>query len=270
MYITRPKIWLYARIFIIVYCSVGIAIYTFQDDIVFHPQKLESNHHFNFKVPFQEVTVPFNKEDTLSMVKLFPVDSIRRGIVIYFHGNKRNLERFVPFAKVFTDNGYEVWIPDYPGYGKSTGVITEDKLYDQAVQVQQMAAVKYPAEKIIIYGKSLGSGIGAYVASVTKNKRLILETPYYSIPDIFNAYSYIYPMSKMINYKLPTYEYLKETIEPVTVFAGGADWIIPYRCAVKLKPYLKNTDQFIKIDNAGHNDLNRSPEYFEAMNRILR
>lgn len=270
MKICRKKIWLYTRIFIIIYCGVGIALYTFQEDILFHPQKLNSNYQFKFNVPFEELTVPFNREDTLSMIKLFPKDSVRLGVVIYFHGNRKNVERFVPFAKIFTDNGYEVWIPDYPGYGKSTGSITEDKLYEQAVQVQQMAALKYPANKIIIYGKSLGSGIAAYVASLTKNRLLILETPYYSIPDVFNAYSYIYPISKMIRYKLPTYEYLTEIEEPITVFAGGSDWIIPYRCALKLKTYLKNSDEFIKIDAAGHNDLNLSPEYIAAMERILK
>ena len=162
------------------------------------------------------------------MIKFFPVDSVRRGVVVYFHGNRENIERYAKFANNFTKHGYEVWMEDYPGFGKSTGERTEKKLYEQALQIQKMAAAKYGKDSIIIYGKSLGTGIAAYVAAGSDNQRLILETPYYSIPSLFGCYAPIYPTGSMSTYQIPTYKYLQDVHYPVTIFHGTKDDVIPY------------------------------------------
>ncbi len=65
----------------------------------------------------------------------------------------------------FTSHGYEVWITDYPGYGKTTGKLTEENLYMQAKEVYKLANSKFGKDNIIVYGKSLGSGIASYLAS---------------------------------------------------------------------------------------------------------
>lgn len=270
MGLNKRKIFRWLKVLIIIYCGIGIGMYSLQETILFHPKKLHTDYVFKIDQPYTETRIPFNKEDTMSLVKFLTVDSNAKGVIIYFHGNLKNIERFAPFVKSFTKQGYEVWMPDYPGYGKSTGSITEEKLYDQAVQVREMASVKFDSSRIILYGKSMGSGIAAYVASITPNKLLILETPYYSIPDIFDAYTYIYPVNKMIKYKMPTYQYLEETQERVVIFAGRTDWIIPYRCAVKLKPALKPGDKFITVDKAGHNEVNISPEYLAVIDSLLK
>jgi len=103
--------------------------------------------------------------------------------------------------------------------------------------VYKLANSKFDKGNIIVYGKSLGSGIASYLASKKLCRRLILETPYYSIPDLLGSYAPFYPVNSMAHFKLPTGEYLKEVNVPVTIFHGNADWIIPYRCAAKLKPF---------------------------------
>jgi alpha-beta hydrolase superfamily lysophospholipase len=60
--------------------------------------------------------------------------SVCKGVVLYFHGNKRNIERYASFAPYFTRNNYDVWMIDYPGFGKSTGERTEKILYRDALQ----------------------------------------------------------------------------------------------------------------------------------------
>jgi len=269
MHFNKKKIFRWLRIFILIYCSVGIAIYYLQDYFLFHPEKLDRSYQFKFNQPFEEVNIPMNREDTINMIKFFPKEKPYRGVVIYFHGNMKNVERFAPFTEVFTKKGYEVWMPDYPGYGKSTGKLTEEKLYQQALQVQKLAMVSYHSDSIILYGKSLGSGIAAYAAAGTTNKMLILETPYSSIPDIFGCYAFMYPVKRMINYKIPTVDYLQEVHIPVTILAGTSDWVIPHRCASKLKQSLKTGDRFISITGANHNDLNRSTKYYQVMDSLL-
>jgi alpha-beta hydrolase superfamily lysophospholipase len=100
-------------------------LYYLQERFLFHPEKLSNAYVYHFKVPFEELNIPFSSTDTLNMVRFFPEDSVRRGVVVYFHGNKENIERYAKFAGNFTKHGFEVWIEEYPGFGKSTGERTE-------------------------------------------------------------------------------------------------------------------------------------------------
>ena len=265
----RKIIFRWIKIIIILYSAIGIALYYLQERFLFHPEKLSAAYIYHFKVPFEEVNIPFNKTDTINMIKFFPKDSIRRGVVVYFHGNKENIERYAKFADNFTKHGYEVWMEDYPGFGKSVGERTEKKLYEEAVQVQKMAASKYGKDSIILYGKSLGTGIAAYVASATICKRLILETPYYSIPALFGCYAPIYPTTAMSNYKIPTNEFLEDVKCPVTIFHGTDDGVVPYRCAARLKTALKSTDEFIMIEKGTHHNLNDFPLFQHKLDSLL-
>lgn len=258
----RKVIFRWLKIIIILYCGIGIILYYLQEKFLFHPERLSAAYVYHFsqdsanKLPFEEVNIPFNETDTVNMVKFFPADSVRRGVVVYYHGNKENIERYAKFAYNFTKHGYEVWMEDYPGFGKSTGERTEKKLYEEALQVQMMAAAKYGRDSIIIYGKSFGTGIAAYVASESDNKMLILETPYYSIPSLFSCYAPIYPSSQMSTYKIPVNKFLVDVKYPITIFHGTDDGVVPYRNAVRLKEVLKPTDEFITVKYGTHQNLN--------------
>ncbi len=140
----KRKLFRWLKIIIIIYCSIGIALYYLQEKFLFHPEKLSRVYVYDFpqdsanKVPFQELDIPFNETDTMNMIKFFPRDSVRRGVVIYFHGNRQNIERYAKFALNFTKHGYEVWMEDYPGFGKSTGERTEKKKESPGLAVQKM------------------------------------------------------------------------------------------------------------------------------------
>ncbi len=108
----------------------------------------------------------------------FTTNSNKKGIVLYFHGNRQNIERYGKFAPAFTKNGYEVWMMDYPGFGKTTGKRTEQVMYDDAFLVYKTAIKETLPQNIIIYGKSLGTGIAANLALKYKCQQLILDTPY--------------------------------------------------------------------------------------------
>ena len=254
---------------IILYVLLGIGVYFLQNLFLFHPVKLDRNYQFVFSVPFQEIDIPFNETDTINVIKFLSIKSVTKGAVIYFHGNKGNINRFAKFADNFTKQGYEVWMQDYPGYGKSTGARSEEILYKQAELIYALVAAKFSKDDIVIYGKSLGTGIAAYLASVKDCKQLILETPYYSIPDLFAYYAPIFPSKLMSKYSLPTYQYLQKIKVPITIFHGTNDEIIPYSCAFKLQPLLKLSDQFITIKNATHSDLNDFSIFHQKLDSLL-
>ncbi len=270
MTFNRKKMFGWIKIILLLYASIGIVLFYLQDKILFHPKKLGADFQYKFKDRFEEINIPFNDTDTMNLIKFLPDNIPVKGVVIYFHGNMKNIAHYATFVGPFLKLGYEVWMEDYPGFGKSTGLITEQKLYEQALQVKKMADVKFHTDSIIIYGKSLGTGIAANLASRTKAKMLILETPYYSIPSMFSSYAFMYPNEQMSNYKLPTNLFLQDVACPVIIFHGTSDAVIPYRNAKKLLSVLKPTDKFITIEGASHINVNANPQYFNAIDSLLK
>lgn len=264
------KVWKWITIFLVIYAVIGVAIWFFQDKLIFRPEKLEADYKYQFDLPFKELNLPQTSEKNLSVVQFTVPDSLRKGIVLYFHGNRDNINRYAPYAKDFTRNGYEVWMMDYPGYGKSTGKRSEQVFYDDAMQLYKMAIKNVSAEHIIIYGKSLGSGIAAQLASVRDCKRLILETPYYNFPSVVGRYLPIYPMQWMLKYQLPTGQYLEYVAAPVSIFHGTRDGVVAYKHSKRLQKKFKPADELITIQGGHHNDLFSYPEAVTKLDSLLQ
>jgi uncharacterized protein len=260
----------WVKIIVLVYALIGIALFSLQNYFLFHPKKINANYKYNFKDSTAEINIPFGQSDTINLVKFFTKKYPRNGIVLYYHGNMENITHYANFVTPFLKNGYEVWMEDYPGFGKSRGVITEQKLYDQALLVKKMAEAELQSDSIVVYGKSLGTGIAAYVASKSNAKKLILETPYYSIPSMFAAYAPIYPTQIMSTFKIPTYQFLENIAYPIVIFHGTNDGVIPYSNAQKLVPLLKPTDKFITVPKADHININATAIYFAAVDSLLQ
>ena len=267
---TGRRIYRFTIVFTLVYCSIGIALYHLQEKLLFHPKALPRDFQFKFDIPFKEVNIAINEEDTLNLLQFFPSDSMPRGVVIYFHGNKGNVTRFAKYAPNFTKHGFEVWMCDYPTYGKTTGKLSEENMYKQATEVYKLAHSKFPADSIIIYGKSLGAGVASHIAANHECARLILETPFYSIPDLFSHYAPIFPLGRMLHFRFPVGENLKEVKAPVTIFHGTNDDVIPYDAAAKLKRVLKPGDEFVTIESGTHHNLNDSAVYHSKLDSLLR
>ncbi|MEO6219375.1 MAG: alpha/beta hydrolase [Ginsengibacter sp.] len=266
----NKKIISWGKVIIIIYCSAGIALYYLQERLMFHPVPLPHDYRFKFNVPFREVNIPMNKRDTLNIVQFSPEGAIIKGVVLYFHGNRGNINRYGKYAVNFTKNDYEVWMVDYPGYGKTTGKLSEENLYKQAMEVYKLANSKFSNDSIIIYGKSLGSGIGAWLASKKNCKRLILETPYYSMASLFHHYAPVYPTGTIAKFNLPTFKYLQDIRAPFTILHGTDDGVVPYSNGQKLTKFFKAGDEFITIEKGSHNNLNDFPLFHQKLDSLLQ
>jgi alpha-beta hydrolase superfamily lysophospholipase len=265
----KRRIFRWIKIILIVYCLVGIAVYYLQDSILLRPVKLPKDYKYSFSFPFREVNIPYDRNTNINIVQFAAKDSTARGVVLYFHGNKMNILRYSRFVPNFTKWGYEVWMIDYPGYGKSTGEFSEKLVYEWTLAMYKLARKQFSPGSIIIYGKSLGTGIAAQLASIRDCKRLILETPYYSITSLARRYFWMYPVNQIVRYKIPTYEYLSRVTAPVTIFHGTKDELIPYSNAVRLKEVLKNSDEFFTIAGGTHRNLNEYPFMKAKLDSLL-
>ncbi|MDP4263038.1 MAG: alpha/beta fold hydrolase [Bacteroidota bacterium] len=268
------KIRKWIRIILVVYIACGITLYFIQERFLFHPQKLSEDYVFHFTTPYKEINLPLNNETNLSIVQFTVPDSICKGVVLYFHGNRQNIEHYAPFVSNFTKNNYEVWMMDYPGFGKSTGERTESVFYEDALQLYKMARARFAKDSIVIYGKSIGTGVAAQLASVRDCKRLILETPYYSIDALFRHYAFIYPVSWMCKFHFPVYQYMEKVDAPITLFHGTRDEVIPFGQSGWLMNLPKNVfrsgRELVVIKNGKHNNLDDFPLFHEKLDSVLQ
>ena len=266
---TVQRIYSTLKIVVIVYIVCGVVLYFFQGKILFHPRKLSADHRFSFQQPFKEINLPASNKKNVSIIQFTVPDSVRKGVVLYFHGNRKNVERYAPYAVNFTRNNHEVWMIDYPGFGKSTGKRTEEIMYSDAALLYKMARARFSRDQIIIYGKSLGTGVATQLASVSDCKRVILETPYYSMDALMKHYAFLYPVSWMTKFHFPTFQYIKSVEAPVTLFHGTKDEVIPFKQAARLASENPGVN-LITIEKGRHNNLNDSPTFQRELNSILQ
>jgi len=252
---------------LVIYLVPGAALYMLQKKLIFHPDALAADYKFRFDIPFEEIKIPVKKDEILSAV-LFKATA-PKGIVIYFHGNARNISKYAVKTPDFINHGYDVLMMDYPSFGKSTGPLLESEIYANALHMYEMARQRFSPGNIIIYGRSLGSGVAAELASIRDCRRLILEAPYYNMTDMANRFAPIYPYSLMLQYKFPTNEYLKKVTAPVTIIHGTDDHTVPISSGRKLEALFKPGDKFIAIDGADHTNLNKYTRFHQALDNAL-
>lgn len=270
MQVNRKKRWFkWLNITLVIYLVLGVAIFSFQDYILFHPEPFSSEKSYGFSIPSKEVNIEVDKSSSMNVVQFTTKDSIPKGVVLYFHGNKKNISWYAAYVPNFTKNGYEVWMIDYPGFGKSTGTLSEEKLYEDAEQLFLMARSKFSPDHIVLYGKSLGTGIASWLGARKTCQQVILETPYYSMTSLVQHYLPVYPVSNFLKYRLPVYKYLSLTNAPVAILQGDKDKVIPYNNAHRLTEVMHSKDRFITIQNGEHNNLNDFPRFHQVLDSLL-
>jgi uncharacterized protein len=250
----------------IIYVTGGIVLWLTQDLILFHPKPLAADHQYQFEQPFEEINIPV-KDRNLHMVK-FPAEGNRKGIVLFFHGNRKNVEHYKRYTSFFTSSGFELWMPDYPGFGKTTGARTEKNMYDDAIRIYTMARREFEPSSIIIYGKSMGTGVASFIAAEKPSAALILETPYYSIDALAKHYFPIYPVIPMTKYSFPIHQYLPKVNSPITIFHGTRDEVIPYAQAEKLAKENPSAS-LVTISGGKHNNLSSFPLFKMKIDSLL-
>jgi pimeloyl-ACP methyl ester carboxylesterase len=249
------------------YVAGGLLLYFFHELLLFHGKAVPKNYAYSFNQPFEEFNFPRNG-DNLNLVR-FPSQGAHKGIVLFFHGNMKNVEHYKQYPAFFTRNGYELWMIDYPGFGKTTGKRTEQRMYDDALFFYEFTTKNLPDNRIIIYGKSMGTGPASYLASVRPCKQLVLETPYYNIGALAKCYVPFYPAEHLTKYMFPTNENLKKTRAEVTLIHGTEDEIIPFQQAQRLKKENPSAE-LLAINGGKHNNLSGFPDFQNKIDSLLK
>lgn len=250
------------------YLCLNALLFIGQEAIVFHPTKLAVDYKFQFSQPFEEVYITAKDSTHLHGV-LLKADS-SKGLVFYLHGNGGTVDSWGRVAPTYTTLGYDVFVLDYRGYGKSGGVISsEQQFFDDVQSAYNQMKIRYNENEIIVLGHSIGTGVAAWLASTNQPKSLILEAPYYSLVDLTKHLLPVVP-TDILKYKFETFKYLQQTKVPVVIFHGRNDEVIYCESSVKLKPYLKSQDRLIFLDRQGHCELHHNSIYIRHIEEILQ
>ena len=258
-------LWLIASAALI-YTAICVVVYFYQEKMMFFPEKLPQSFHFNFSTPFVELDYLTSDETTINAL-LFKVDNTK-GIVFYSHGNAGSLQGWGSVAEQFTMLGFDCLVYDYRCFGKSTGKLSEDGIFQDAQYIYQKLAEEYGEDKIIVYGRSMGSGVATYVASQNDPAMLILETPFYSGKDLAHKW-YPWLPTFLLRYNFRTDQYLPKVKCPIYLIHGTDDEVVYYGSSLKLEKLLKAGDKFFTIDGGHHNDLSHFLEFQEGLKQIL-
>jgi alpha-beta hydrolase superfamily lysophospholipase len=262
--IIRPLILLLSVALI---CIMGT--YLLQEKIIFQPTQLQLDHQFRFKTPFEEFFIETKDGARLNGLRFSLAES--KGVIVYYHGNAGDLQRWGEITSFFLQFGYEVIVMDYRTYGKSTGELSEKNLYNDAQLFYDRALTYFAEDKIIVYGRSLGASIATKIASENSPSKLILETPFYSLTDLVKEKFSPLPVSGLLKYRFPSNQFIKNTECPVIVIHGTNDAVVPYRSGLKLYEEIPESQgTLITIEGGGHNDLINFKEYEQAIRKVLQ
>lgn len=268
-------------VFCILYVTVLALLYFFQERLIFFPSKLEPNHDFSFDQPFEEIRL--DADGTWISGLKFLAQSrgseqiysdangerkAKNGAAIFFHGNAGNLQGWGNYAQHFTDLGYDFYLFDYRGYGKSGGEIgSQEQLYADADAMMEAVLREYDAGEVTAVGYSVGSGLAARAAQKYGAKRLVLIAPYFSLEELAREKIPFVPKF-LIKYKIPTFEFVGGFGGPVTIFHGEHDELIGVDNSRRLLKFLKPGDKIYEL-NAEHNDILGLSELWEKLAQKL-
>jgi fermentation-respiration switch protein FrsA (DUF1100 family) len=192
-----------------------------------------------------------------------------RGVIYYLKGNSRSIKGWGKFAKDFLSNGYDFIMMDYRGFGKSRGKRSQATLFDDAQFLYKWLSERYEQKNIVVFGRSLGSGIAARVASWNNPRMLILDSPYFSFYHNIKRYIFFIPLKWLMRYDLRTDQYLKTVSCPVHIIHGTKDRLIPYQQSKNLLALFPDKIKLHPVTGGHHNNLPDFPQFFECLYDIL-
>ncbi len=249
------------------YVMIGSALYFFQEKLMFLPSTLAQDYKYQFDYPFEELFLKIEDEATINALH-FKAEN-PKGVILYFHGNAGDLSRWGKITEFFVEKRYDVLVMDYRTYGKSIGKLSEDAIYKDAQYCYDYLLERYSENEITLYGRSLGTGIASYLASKNNAKRLILETPYYSILDIAKHRFPMFPVKQLLKYRFPTFQYLPKVKCPITIIHGTEDNVVPFSSGKKLSELESDID-FFTVKGGGHNNLIEFEDYHKAIDNVIK
>ena len=201
-------------------------------------------------------------------IKIWHVPRHRRQALIYFGGNAEDVAGNIEaFAVAFPARS--LFLVNYRGYGGSTGRPTEAGLRADALAIFDHVRESYP--DIAVVGRSLGSGVAVALASERPVERLVLVTAYDSLVNVAREYFGWLPVGLLLKDRYESARLAPRIEAPVLIVIAAEDEIISHaRSEALAAAFAPGQLQIEIVPGAGHNTLDLSPRYLDAIRRFLQ
>jgi fermentation-respiration switch protein FrsA (DUF1100 family) len=237
------------------YVLVVAALYFGQRAMLYHPTALRIPPARAGMPEAQEVELETSDGETLVAWHVPPRGD--KPVVIYFHGNGEIVQWRIVHHRALIRDGAGLLAVNFRGYGGSTGTPSEDGLHRDAAAAYAFAAARYPAQRIALYGVSLGTGVAVKLASEQPVAKLVLEAPYTSTADVAAGLFPFVPVRWLMKDQLRSDQWIGKVHVPLLIMQGTRDDVIPIRFGERLFALAHEPKQFVRFDGGGHNDLDR-------------
>ena len=220
---------------------------------IFYPERRIEFTPYSDGLDYEDVF--FMTKDGLKLNGWFMPARNPHSVVLYFHGNAGNISHRIEVAKFFNEKNFDFFIIDYRGFGMSQGHPFEKGTYlDALAAYEYLVKVKgIPAEKIVIYGKSLGAAVAIDLANKIKAGALICESGFTSTADLARDIYKFIPLWLFVTQKYESLKKVDKINIPKLFIHSKNDEIIPFRHGERLFEKAQEPKEFY-VMQGGHND----------------
>ena len=236
-----------------IYIALAILLTLFQSKMIYFPTSSIDMTPRHIDLDYDEVD--FTADDSTKLNGWFIPNENHIGVILFCHGNAGNISHRLETIRIFHDLGLSVFIFDYRGYGKSDGKPSENGTYldVEAAWAYLTKTKRIEPSEIIVFGRSLGGSIAAYIAKEQTPGALILESAMTSVPDVAAKIYPFLPVRLMARFKYDTINYIREISCPVLIIHSPDDEIIPYENGRRLFEAANEPKRFLEL-TGGHNE----------------
>ena len=260
-FIITPLLALFVSIYLF---YVGY-VYFNQAEMVFMNAPLSKDYMFDFEKKFEEKSISsFDGKKQHGL--LFKVNE-PKGIIFYLHGNAGNLATWGTISEFYTSLGYDFFILDYRGFGKSEGQIENEEQVLKDVQIVFDKITKSYSQKVLI-GYSIGTGIASHLASVRKCTSLILQAPYVNLMKLTESKVPYFP-NYLKKFQFETDKKWHKITCPIYLFHGDEDHLIGLENSIQLKQYFNPKDHLFVLKQQGHIGINENTDFQKEIKLLL-
>lgn len=244
--------------------GLGIGIFLiFQSNYIYHPVRQMAAAPDSVGLQFESVSLETG--DGLKLFGWFIPCENARAVVLFCHGNGGNISGRLDSIEFLHRLGLDTFIFDYRGYGQSEGKPSELGTYRdvEAAWRYLVEERKIQPDRIIVFGRSLGGPIAAWLAGSHTPGALIIESTFTSVPDVAAMRHPYLPARLLMRFKYTTAEYLSNVNCPVLIIHSRDDEMIPYECGEQLFEIAKEPKKFLEITGAHNEGFMRSGRTYE-------
>jgi len=248
---------------ITVSAALGIALYLFWPRLVFSPVYYDERDAFHaYPERFRPLEIVRDQNVVLEGIVYEPESPICT--VLYFGGKEQDSVALVGKMSEWFPS-WRIAAFNYRGYGLSRGEPTEANLLEDAVFLADYVKERYG--EIVIMGYSLGASVGAFAASRTDVRHLVLVAPFFDIPSLVRAKVALLP-AFLVRCRFDTARYLGGVTAPVTIFAGSGDTLVPIRQSRALRAKVKRLVLYKEYSGYNHADILGSDAFIADVQKV--